>query len=146
MREKYDTEGFPVMRFFSYDIPQTAINDLIHGRLSIVASASFRVVDTALAESGFTVAGVNSESTNDGYPYSVKIGWPTGEDFLLQLPSSQVSREVERALYEFSGLDDVVRKVSSVRLIPNTISYQAWDASLRAKEPRGSSTPTTRAG
>jgi hypothetical protein len=133
MTEEYDVEGFPFMRFFSYDIPQAAIKDFLRNRLSMVAVVNFGLLDAALAENGFTVAGVNGERENKAYRYSVEIAWPTGEKFRVQMPTSQVSREVERALYEFSGLDDVVRKVSSVKLIPETISYEDWDASLKAQ-------------
>ncbi|WP_155772112.1 hypothetical protein [Mycobacterium asiaticum] len=137
MAEEYDVEGFPFMRFFSYKIPQNAIADLLRNRLLMVATVNYGLLDAALAERGFNVTGMNGEPRDDAYPYSCKVAWPTGETFRLGMPSSQVSREVERALYEFSGLDDVVQKVASVQLLPDLISYADFEASLEAQAAHG---------
>lgn len=74
---------------------------------------------------------------DQGYPYSVEVSWPTGDRFRVGIPSSRVSRDVERALYEFSGLGDVIQKVASVKLLPELISYEEWDASLKAQATYG---------
>lgn len=132
-KEEYDVEGFPFMRFFSYKIPQNAIADLLRNRLLMVAVVNYGLLDAALAERGFNVTGMNGEPRDDAYPYSCDVAWPTGETFRLGMPSSQVSREVERALYEFLGLDDVVQKVASVQLLPDLISYADFEASLEAQ-------------
>lgn len=133
MKEEYDVEGFPFMRFFSYEIPQNAIVDLLRNRLLIVAVVNYGLLDAALAKRGFNVTGMNGEPRDDAYPYSCDVAWPTGGTFRLGMPSSQVSREVERALYEFLGLDDVVQKVASVQLLPDLISYADFEASLEAQ-------------
>ncbi len=134
MLEKYDVEGYPVMRFFSYEVPQVAITDLLRNRLIVTATVNFGRLDAALAHEGFTVSGI---SDDEAYPYSVDVSWPTGEALRFNIPSSHVSREVERALYEFSGLDDVVRKLASVKLLPEMISYQGWEALLKSTAADG---------
>jgi len=134
MKEDYDLEGFPIMRFFSYDIPQVAINDLLRHRLVVTALVNWGRLDSALVDQGFAVVGINANPDDQSLPYSVDVSWPTGDTFRVQIPTNQVSREVERALYEFSGLNDVVRKVASVKLLPETIAYEDWDASLKAQE------------
>jgi hypothetical protein len=132
MLEEYDTEGFPIMRFFSYKIPKVAIIDFLRNRLLVTAVVNFGRLDNALVDEGFTVSGINSQDEDEAYSYSVEVAWPTGDAFRVKIPSAQVSREVERALYEFSGLDDVVRKVASVKLLPELISYEDWEASLKS--------------
>lgn len=133
MREEYDIEGFPIMRFFSYKIPRVAINDLLRHRLMVTAVVNMGRLDHALVDQGFTVVGINATSEDQPLPYSVDVSWPNGERFRVGIPMSQVSREVERALYEFSGLDDVIQKVASVKLLPEVISYEDWNASLEAQ-------------
>jgi hypothetical protein len=133
MREEYDLEGFPIMRFFSYDIPQVAKYDLLRHRLVVTAVVNWGRLDRALVDEGFGVVGINVTPDDQSLPYSVDVSWPTGDTFRIKTPMSQVSCEVERALYEFSGLDDVVRKVGSLKLLPETISYEDWDASLKAQ-------------
>lgn len=125
MLEKYDIDGFPIMRFFSYEIPQIAVSDLLRNRLLVTVTVNFGRLDAALIERGFVVS-----DDDQAYRYSRDIAWPNGEGFRLRIPTSQVSREVERALYEFSGLDDVVQKVAAVERLPEMISYEEWEASL----------------
>jgi len=121
------------MRFFNYKIPKIAVDDLLHNRLAVAAMANFARVDAALVNQGFTASGITSGGDNEGYPYSIDVGWPTGETLRFKIPSTQVSREVERALYEFSGLDDVVRHLASVKLLPDLIPYDEWEASLKSE-------------
>jgi hypothetical protein len=141
MKEEYDLEGFPIMRFFSYDIPQIAISDLLRHRLVVTAVVNWSRLDSALVDRGFKVVGINATSEDQKLPYSVEVSWPTGDRFRVETPMNQVSREVERALYEFLGLDDVVQKVASVQLLPEYISYEDWDASLKAQSGRGQGGP-----
>ena len=128
LKEEYDVEGFPFMRFFSYDIPQIAVADLLRNRLLVTATVNYGRLDAALIDQGFAV-----DHEDSGYRYSIDVAWPSGETFRLGIPASHVSREVERALYEFSGLDDVVQKVAAVKRLPEMISYEEWGASLESK-------------
>jgi hypothetical protein len=80
-----------------------------------------------LIDHGFTV-----DHENWGYRYSIDVAWPSGETFRIGIPASHVSREVERALYEFSGLDDVIQKVAAIKRLPEMISYEDWEASLKS--------------
>ena len=126
MNEEYDIEAFPIMRFFSYKIPKNAIQDFLHHRLMMAAAVNWGRVDGALIDEGFTVPKKGGEGT-----YSVEICWPTGDKFRVQTPTNLVSREVERGLYEFCGLKDVVQKIASVKQLPQVISFEDWDASLK---------------
>lgn len=127
MLEKYDVEGFPITRFFSYDIPKIAVADLLRNRLLMTVTVNFGRLDAALVDQGFTI-----DQKDKAYRYSVDVSWQSGESFRLDIPSSYVSREVERALYEFSGLDDVIQKVVAVKRLPETIPYEEWEASLKS--------------
>jgi hypothetical protein len=131
MKEKYDTEGFPIMRVFNYQIPKSAIRDLIRRELVITGVVSYGVLDEALAEEGFGVSGINLESKDDSYRYEVDIAWADDHKFRLQIPSMQIYREAERAMYEFCGLDDVIRAASSVKLLPEVFAYEEWEASIK---------------
>lgn len=133
MKEEYDLDGFPIMRFFSYEIPQVAVSDLIHRRLVIAAVANWARLDRALVDAGVSVVGTNATEADQSLPYSIEISWPTGDKFRVDTPMAQVSREVVRAIYEFLSLEDVVQKVASIKLIPELISYDEWDASLKAQ-------------
>ena len=133
MLEEYDTEGFPIMRFFSYDIPQIAVTDLLRNRLLVAVAVNFGRIDSALVDHGFTVSGINADREHDGYPYSIVVAWEGGETFRVQIPMTYVSREVERALYEFSGLDDIIQHVAAVKRLPEMISYEEWEASLKSQ-------------
>ncbi len=131
MQEKHDIDGFPIMRFFDYEIPKIAVKDLLHHRLVVTAMANFARVDYALADRGFKVAGISSEKVDAGSSYSVDVRWPTEECLRLHVPSGQVSREVERAMYEFSGLEDVIQKVSSVQTLPERFTFDEFDAAMK---------------
>ena len=121
MEEDEDLKTLPVMRFYSYNLPQKAISDFIRNRLLISVVVNTGRVDTALVDLGFNAAPADGHPLDLDYPYSIEVEAETGESFRVGVPSTYVLDEIDRAVYEFSGLDDVLRKVAVIKQLPEHI-------------------------
>lgn len=119
-----------LLPFFLYKIPQRAINDILRGRLVIMAVMNSARIEKLLTTEGYEVIPSTPPADTRLFTFRTKMTWPTGEALQLEAPAPW--QDMQIAAHEFLSAASVIGKARALRELSAKIPYNEFTAPARA--------------
>lgn len=127
-----DDQSAPkVLPFFLYDIPQTAKDDLLYGRLSIMSVTNYRRLEEEILSRGFETAVPEGSSTFGEFNVHATLRWPDGRS--LRVRSPMPWEDIVASIHEFRGMKSVIDKLEAVRNMPQNIAFEDFNFEMHGE-------------